>query len=80
MQLTGAWMSEAIEMDVNLVAGIAGRCGRYPSGARGTPSWFGIIADTNMPSEGSIGTKFMDIDKPRIGISISNRRSREYAE
>jgi len=63
MQLTGAWMSEAIEMDVNLVAGIAGRCGRYPSGARGTPSWFGIIADTNMPSEGSDWHKFMDIDQ-----------------
>lgn len=64
MQLTGAWMSECIEMDVNLVAGIAGRCGRYPSGARGTPSWFGIIADTNMPSEGSDWHKFMDIDTP----------------
>lgn len=64
MQLTGAWMSESIEMDVNLVAGIAGRCGRYPSGARGTPSWFGMIADTNMPSEGSDWHKFMDVDQP----------------
>lgn len=64
MQLTGAWMSEAIEMDVELVAGIAGRCGRYPSGARGTPSWFGIIADTNMPSEGSEWHKFMAVDQP----------------
>lgn len=64
MQLTGAWMSEAIEMDVNLVAGIAGRCGRYPSGARGSPTWFGIIADTNMPSEGSDWHKFMDVDQP----------------
>jgi hypothetical protein len=51
-------------MDVNLVAGIAGRCGRYPSGARGSPSWFGIIADTNMPSEGSDWHKFMDVDQP----------------
>lgn len=59
MQLTGAWMSESIEMDVNLVAGIAGRCGRYPSGDRGTPNWFGVIADTNMPSEGSDWHKFM---------------------
>jgi hypothetical protein len=62
MQLTGAWMSEAIEMDVNLVAGIAGRCGRYPSGDRGTPTWFGVIADTNMPSEGSDWHKFMTYD------------------
>lgn len=65
MQLTGAWMSEAIEMDVNLVASIAGRCGRYPSGLRGSPTWFGIIADTNMPSEGSDWHKFMDIDTPK---------------
>lgn len=53
MQLTGAWLSEAIEMDVDLVSAVAGRCGRYPSGKLGVPSWFGIIADTNMPSEGS---------------------------
>jgi hypothetical protein len=64
MQLTGAWMSECIEMDVNLVAGIAGRCGRYPSGDRGVPSWFGVIADTNMPTENSDWHKFMVTDKP----------------
>lgn len=81
MQLTGAWMSEAIEMDVNLVAGIAGRCGRYPSGARGTPSWFGIIADTNMPSEGSDWHKFMDIDQPQDwDIFVQPGGLEEYAE
>lgn len=81
MQLTGAWMSECIEMDVNLVAGIAGRCGRYPSGARGTPSWFGIIADTNMPSEGSDWHKFMDIEKPEDwDIYIQPGGLEEFAE
>jgi len=81
MQLTGAWMSECIEMDVNLVAGIAGRCGRYPSGARGTPSWFGIIADTNMPSEGSDWHKFMDIEQPKDwDIYIQPGGLEEYAE
>jgi hypothetical protein len=81
MQLTGAWMSECIEMDVNLVAGIAGRCGRYPSGARGTPSWFGIIADTNMPSEGSDWHKFMDIDQPEDWeIYVQPGGLEEYAE
>lgn len=81
MQLTGAWMSEAIEMDVNLVAGIAGRCGRYPSGARGTPSWFGIIADTNMPSEGSDWHKFMDIDQAEDwDIYVQPGGLEEYAE
>jgi hypothetical protein len=51
MQLTGAWMSECIEMDLNVLGPISGRLGRYPSGARGTPSWYGMIADTNMPTE-----------------------------
>lgn len=64
MQLTGAWMSEAIEMDVGLIDSLAGRCGRYPSAALGGASWFGIIADTNMPSEGSDWHKLMETDTP----------------
>lgn len=63
-QLTGAWMSECIEMDSDLVAPIAGRCGRYPSGQLGNPTWFGIIADTNFPSLGSDWHKVMAIDVP----------------
>lgn len=63
-QLTGAWMSECIEMDVDLVPAIAGRCGRYPSAQQGVPTWFGIIADTNFPSEGSDWHKIMEIDTP----------------
>jgi hypothetical protein len=63
-QLTGAWMSEAIEMDPNLVPPLSGRCGRYPSAGMGGASWFGIIADTNMPSEGSGWYKIMETDVP----------------
>lgn len=60
MQLTGAWMSEAIEMDVELVDALAGRLGRYPSAQLGGATWFGMIADTNMPTEGSDWHKFME--------------------
>ena len=60
MQLTGAWLSEAIEMDVNLIAAIAGRIPRYPTGNRGLATWRGIIADTNFPTEGSDWQKFME--------------------
>lgn len=63
-QLTGAWMSEAIEMDIDLVPALSGRCGRYPSGNTGIPTWYGIIADTNFPSEGSPWHKAMEIDIP----------------
>lgn len=60
MQLTGAWLSECIEMDISVLGPITGRLGRYPSGPRGTPSWFGIIADTNMPTEMSPWHTFME--------------------
>jgi hypothetical protein len=59
MQLTGVWMSEAIEMPVDLVDSLAGRLGRYPSAVMGGATWFGMIADTNMPTEGSEWYKFM---------------------
>lgn len=64
MQLTGAWMSEVIEMDINLVPSLAGRCGRYPAANEGGATWMGIIADTNFPSEGSDWHKFMETDIP----------------
>lgn len=64
MQLTGAWMSESIEMDVGLISPLAGRCGRYPGASLGGCTWMGIIADTNMPSEGSPWHTFMDVNTP----------------
>lgn len=59
MQLTGAWLSECIEMDVGVVPDVSGRCGRYPGANLGGASWFGMLADTNAPSEGSDWHKFM---------------------
>jgi hypothetical protein len=64
LQLTGAWMSECIEMNKEIVSPLAGRCGRYPSAALGGCTWFGIIADTNMPSEGSPWHLFMTTRTP----------------
>ena len=64
MQLTGAVVNEAIEISVDLVSAIAGRCGRFPSKAEGGPSWFGIIADTNAPIEGSEWWKVMEESTP----------------
>ena len=60
MQLTGAWLSECIEMNLDIIGPVSGRLGRYPSGARGTPTWFGIIADTNMPTEMTPWHTFME--------------------
>lgn len=64
MQLTMAWLSECIEMDVALVSPLAGRLGRYPGPTLGGASFFGMIADTNMPSEGSDWHTFMEVKTP----------------
>lgn len=63
-QLTWVWMSECIEMDVNLIGPIIGRIGRYPSGSHGVPTWKGIFADTNFPVEGSDWWEFMENSPP----------------
>ncbi len=64
MQLTGAWLSECIEMDVNVVTPLIGRCGRYPGAKQGGATWSGVIADTNMPTEGSAWHKIMTNSPP----------------
>lgn len=63
-QLTGAWISECIEIDVQLVADISGRCARYPSGLHGGCTWAGVIADTNMPPEGTAWHTNMEVSIP----------------
>jgi hypothetical protein len=70
MQLTGAWLSEAIEMNFDVLAPVSGRIGRYPSGNRGVPTWYGIIADTNMPVELSDWHKFMTEPPPNWQVFI----------
>lgn len=63
-QLTGAWLSECIEMSSALVPALLGRCGRFPSGRNGKPSWYGAIADTNFPSEGSDWHRLFEFETP----------------
>lgn len=49
MDLTGAWINEAREIPKEVVDGVTARVGRYPSQAKGGPTWFGVIMDTNPP-------------------------------
>lgn len=60
MQLTGAWLSECIEMNLDVIGPISGRLGRYPSAELGAPTWFGMIADTNFPTEMTPWHEFME--------------------
>lgn len=63
-QLTGAWLSECIEMDAELIAPLSGRIGRYPGANEGGCSWAGIIADTNFPEEGTAWHERMENPPP----------------
>ena len=64
MQLTGAWLSECIEMDISIVSPLAGRVGRYPGANLGGCTWMGLIADTNMPTENTPWHDFMEVHTP----------------
>lgn len=64
MQLTGAFMSECIEMNIDVIGPLSGRIGRYPSGDDGNCTWHGIICDTNMPTELTPWHKFMTEPPP----------------
>jgi hypothetical protein len=59
-QLTGCIMNEFPEVDVDLVAAIQGRVGRYPQ----APTWHGVIGDGNFPTEGSDWHRLMEDEKP----------------
>lgn len=64
MQVTGGWLSEAIEMDPSIIPALSGRCGRYPGPSLGGATWFGIIADTNFPTEGSEWHRLVELEVP----------------
>lgn len=63
-QLTGAWINEAIEIDLSLIDPLGGRCGRFPGAKLGGCTWKGIICDTNFPEEGSEWHMFMEQKTP----------------
>ena len=50
LEVTGAYLNELREIPKSIIDALhGGRIGRYPSMAEGGPTWYGIIADTNMP-------------------------------
>lgn len=51
LELTGIYFNELRELKRAIVEAGDGRLGRYPSMKDGGPSWYGMIADTNMPDE-----------------------------
>ena len=51
LELTGAFLNEASELDEQVVEMALQRTGRYPAKIDGGTSWSGVIMDTNPPSD-----------------------------
>ena len=64
LELTGAWVNEAREVPKEIIDGLTGRVGRYPSMRDGGPSWSGIIMDTNPPDDDSWWYRMFEEDRP----------------
>ena len=64
LELTGAWLNEAREIDWAIVQALLGRVGRFPAVKDGGASWYGIIADTNPPDVDSWWFRLFEKEKP----------------
>lgn len=51
LELTGIYFNELRELKRGLIEAGDGRLGRYPAMKDGGPTWYGMIADSNMPDE-----------------------------
>lgn len=51
MELTGAWINEAREINKAIIDDVIGRTGRFPPKRDGGYTWAGCLMDTNAPSE-----------------------------
>ena len=51
LDLTGAWVNEAVEVPEGIIDMLTGRVGRYPQRKDVPATWHGIIMDTNAPDD-----------------------------
>ncbi len=65
LELTGAWMNEASEMEKSALDMLTQRVGRYPSKRNGGFNWTGVIMDTNPPDDDSWWYKLAEEDRPK---------------
>jgi len=80
LQLTGAYINECIETDINLLSDIAGRVGRYPNNDQGVCSWSGIWADTNAPILNTPWANFLAAPPPQWQVFHQPGGNTEFAE
>jgi hypothetical protein len=70
LELTGAWMNEASELEKRVLDILTQRCGRYPSKKVGGPTWTGVIMDTNPPDDDSWYYKLAEEAEARRAIQV----------
>ncbi len=64
LELSGAWLNEAREIPREILDGVTGRVGRFPSMAMGGPTWYGVILDTNPPDTDHWFYRLFEEEKP----------------
>lgn len=79
LELTGAYVNEAREIAKEVIDGLQGRVGRYPSQADGGPTWFGVWMDTNPWHTGHWGYKLFSKERPE-GFELFEQPSGRAAD
>jgi hypothetical protein len=60
LELTGAWLNECRQIRQEIAEGLRGRLKRYPRKKDGGSNYWMMIADTNMPTEGTYWWKLFE--------------------
>lgn len=63
LEVTGAWVNEAKEIDWPVIDMLGGRVGRYPAQRDGGPTWSGVFMDTNPPDSDSRWWRYFEDNK-----------------
>lgn len=64
LELTGAWLNEASELQRWVIDMVTGRVNRYPAKKDGGFSWSGVIMDTNPPDTDHWWYRLAEVDRP----------------
>ena len=64
LEITGAWLNEAVELPKAALDVATQRVGRFPSARNGGPTWTGVIMDTNPPDDDSWYYRLAEKEKP----------------
>ena len=64
LEITGAWLNEAVELPKEVFDMAMQRTGRFPSIRDGGPTWNGIILDTNPPDTDHWWFKVFEQERP----------------